>query len=146
MRWFAVQVTSRHEKKVKNYLEKRKADGLAGRVGRIIIPGSLPGYVFIEADLWPECYLSGLTTRHRVIGTIEEFQIDAMMQAAEDTPFKEGERVEILAGPLAGLAGTVKQPGRERSRVEVRFFKEEVRVYVENQMLRPVSEEGGEEG
>lgn len=144
MHWFAVQVTSRHEKKVKNYLEKRKADGLAGRVGRIIIPeNSLPGYIFIEADLWPELYLSGLTTRHRVIGTIEESQITKMMRAAGDGSLKKGDRVEILTGPLAGLVGTVKRSNRERSRVAVTFFSEEVRVDVENRMLRLVSKEEG---
>ncbi|RJX20162.1 MAG: hypothetical protein C4575_07025 [Desulforudis sp.] len=138
MHWYAVQVTTRHENKVKKYLEKQKNNGLAGKVGQVLtIQDSLSGYVFIESDMWPEPYLRGLATWHRVIGQVSWAEIAGMMDSAgQFTPFKQGDRVEILGGPLMGLIGTVKHAGPERSKVVVTFFNDKVAVEVENQMLR----------
>ncbi|WP_041570814.1 transcription termination/antitermination protein NusG [Candidatus Desulforudis audaxviator] len=139
MHWYAVQVATKHENKVKKYLEKQKANGLAGKVGQVVAyQNVLPGYVFIEADMWPELYLRGMTTRHRVIGRVSETEIARLAEGPRIAPFKEGDRVEIQSGPLAGLAGTVKRAGCERSKVAVSFFSNNVVVDVENRLLQAI--------
>jgi len=142
MQWYVVQVTTQHENKVKNYLEKRKHDGFAGRIGRVIASeGELKGYVFIEADIWPELCLRGLTTRCRVIGTVDEEQvlkITGIEDAKSKSRFKEGDWVEIMTGPLTGLVGKIKKPGREKSKVTVDIFNEEIKIEIQNDALKLV--------
>lgn len=137
MRWYAVQVATRHENKAKKYLEKQKANGLAGKIGQVVAyRGTLPGYIFVQADMWPEPYLWGTTTRHRVIGEVSEAEIARLANTPSAVPFEKGDLVEIQSGPLTGLTGTVKHAGLERSKVTVTFFNDQITVESENQFLK----------
>lgn len=84
MQWYAVQVTTAHEKKVKKYLEKRRSNGLADNIGEVVVPEKdgipiIPGYVFMQADTWPEFYLLSCNSRCRVIGKVSEEELNKLL-------------------------------------------------------------------
>jgi transcriptional antiterminator NusG len=120
VQWFAIQVTARHENKVRAYLEKRRSDGLADVIGRVIVPekdGVLiaPGYVFVESAVWPDPYLRMASTRCRTLGTVTEEEIMRLLSAPAEPPVRKGDRVRVVGGPLEGQEGTVlSSSGRRR--------------------------------
>ncbi|SHE96215.1 transcriptional antiterminator NusG [Desulfofundulus australicus DSM 11792] len=149
MQWYAVQVTTTHEKRIKKHLEKRKLNGLAGKIGEIIVPEKngkpvFPGYIFVQADAWPDHYLPRTTIRCRTIGMVSGEEIKRLVQM--DTPatvqkqivpkrtFKKGDRVVITIGPLAGIQGIIEKAGAKRSRVS--YFDGEVKIDADNELLR----------
>ncbi|MCL6479611.1 MAG: hypothetical protein K6T65_14615 [Peptococcaceae bacterium] len=145
MQWYAVQVPTSHEKKVKKYIESRRLDGLAGRVGQVVIPEDkegrrlMPGYIFLEADMWPEYYLMGCMSRCRVLGQVSEEEVMRMIgKAAARTEkkivFRKGEKVMVTEGPFAGVEGIIQRYGSNRSKVS--FFNKEVVLDVDNSSIR----------
>lgn len=143
MQWFAVQVPTHSENKVKSCLEKRRADGLAGKVGRVIIPEKdgellMPGYVFIEADRWPGAYIRPGPSWVRVLGTVAEEEIERVLRADVKPKIKKGDRVEVTEGPLAGQTGTVTSATTKRVKVSFVFFGQEVAVGFELEALRKI--------
>lgn len=144
MHWFVVQVASQHERKVKSYLEKRKLDGLTGKIGRIVIPERegehiFPGYIFIEADQWPEYYLCSLTTRHKVLGQVDEEEVMRTLTMPAKPKIQKGDIVEVLSGPFAGWSGTVQSATSKKARIAITFMGQEVSVDADVERLKRVS-------
>lgn len=140
MQWFAVQVTARHENKVRTYLEKRRSDGLADVIGRIIVPerdGVLiaPGYVFVESAVWPDRYLKMAGTRCRALGTVTEEEIMRLLSAPAEPPVRKGDRVRVIGGPLESKEGTVLSVAGKKAKVGFTFFNQEVVVEVSTELL-----------
>lgn len=145
MQWFAVQVPPRHESKIRSYLEKRKADGLTGKVGRVVIPEKdgellMPGYVFVEADWWPDAYIRPGFSRIRVLGAVAEEEIERVLRADVKPSIRKGDRVEVTDGPLVNQVGTVVSATTKRAKVSFVFFGQEVTVDFELEALRKIQE------
>ena len=143
MQWYAVQVITTHEKKVKKYLEKQRASGFADNIGEIAIPEKdgtpiIPGYVFVQADTWPEFYLVGCNSRCKVIGKVSDAEIKRLLSVTNNGSkqwpvFKKGDEVIICSGPLEGVEGVIVRAGTRRSKVS--FFNGEVIIDAENRQL-----------
>lgn len=133
--WYAVQVPARHENKLKKYLEKQKQNG-AGIGSIVAFKDTLPGYLFLQSDRWPEPFLRGTTSRCRIVGRVSEDEIRILSEAPRPIPFEKGDTVKVTDGPLAGLMGEVKYAGRERSRVAVSFMSESVSLQMDNKYLQ----------
>ncbi|RJX19851.1 MAG: hypothetical protein C4570_04650 [Ammonifex sp.] len=145
MQWFAVQVPPCSEGKVKIYLEKKKGDGLTGKVGRVMVlekDGQLliPGYVFVEADWWPDAYIRPGFSRIRVLGAVAEEEIERVLRADVKPTIKKGDRVEVTEGPLASQIGTVVSATTKRAKVSFAFFGQEVAVDFELEALKRTQE------
>lgn len=144
MKWYAVQVATAHEKKVKNYLEKRKSNDLADVIGEVVIPEKdgapiIPGYIFLQSITWPELYLINYR-KCNVIGTVTEDELNKLLNHCHgnDLPrpsFRQGDEVIICSGPLRGTKGVIKRPGVKRSKIS--FFDGEVIIDAENKQLIP---------
>jgi transcriptional antiterminator NusG len=146
VQWFAVQVPPRCESKIRSYLEKRKADGLTGKVGRVIVPEKdgellMPGYIFIEADWWPDAYIRPGFSRIRVLGAVAEEEIERVLQANVKPSIRKGDRVEVTEGPLASQVGTVLSATTKRAKVSFVFFGQEVAVEFEVEALKRIQEQ-----
>lgn len=145
MQWYAVQVTTAHEKKVKKYLEKQRVNGFADSIGEIVIPEKdgtpiISGYVFLQADTWPEFYLVGCNSLCKVIGKVSDSEIKRLLSVTNNESkkwpvFKKGDEVIICSGPLEGVEGVVVRAGTRRSKVS--FFNGEVIIDAENKQLIP---------
>lgn len=120
--WHALQVTVGHEHKVeKFFLQKPKIEDF------VIPKETLPGYVFIKADLgnWPD--LSNLTTYHKIVGEVSEEEVRAMVKIKHiDTGLKPGDRVEVLQGSVAGQTGEIVSINKAIAKVLFFFFGREV--------------------
>ncbi|MCL6477037.1 MAG: hypothetical protein K6T65_01345 [Peptococcaceae bacterium] len=149
MRWYAVQVTTAHEKKVKKHLEKRKQNGLADVIEEVYLPEKdgkpiMPGYIFVRAAYWPDSFLPSTNTFSMTIGTVKDEEIIQMkrkyspMQRPKQV-FKKGDKVVITIGPFAGVQGTVDTVGVQRSKIS--YFNGEVKIDADNELLR-IYEEG----
>ncbi|MEW6226573.1 MAG: transcription termination/antitermination NusG family protein [Bacillota bacterium] len=146
MQWFAVQVPPRCENKIRSYLEKRKTDGLTGKVGRVIVPEKdgellMPGYVFVEADWWPDAYVRPGFSRIRVLGAVAEEEIEQVLRADVKPSTRKGDRVEVIEGPLVNQVGTVLSATTKRAKVSFVFFGQEVAVDFELEALRKIQEQ-----
>ena len=154
MQWYAVQVTTAHEKKVKKYLEQRKQNGLSDVIGEVVIPEkhgkpTISGYIFLQANVWPDFYLLSCNSKCNVLGTIPDTELKMLLSISdtEDIPapkFKKGDQVIIRTGSLEGVSGIVERAGTRRSKIS--FFNGEVIVNAENSQLAPAEKSAPEAG
>ncbi|MBO1362543.1 transcription termination/antitermination factor NusG [Prevotella sp. A2931] len=152
--WYVVKAVSGKEAKLKEYIEAemKHNDLLAANVYQVLIPVekhaslrngkrvvkekvSLPGYVFVEANLigdvahtlrfMPNClgFLGGLDNPspvplsdiNRMLGTAEETEI-------EDTvtiPYVVDETVKVTDGPFSGFSGVIEEVNAEKHKLKV---------------------------
>lgn len=115
-----------------------------------------PGYLFARVDLarqyWDVVWAPGV---HRLVGfgetpsSIDDGVIDFLRARAGDggvvrmfPVFREGDRVRIKQGPLAGLVGIIEKPcgGRGRVRVLMELLRRQTRVEVSERLLDLVAE------
>lgn len=115
-----------------------------------------PGYLFARVDLarqyWDVVWAPGV---HRLVGfgetpsSIDDGLIDFLRARAGDggvvrmfPVFREGDRVRIKQGPLAGLVGIIEKPcgGRGRVRVLMELLRRQTRVEVSERLLDLVAE------
>lgn len=143
MQWYAVQVTTNHEKKIKEFLEKQKSNGRLEGLGDIFIPEKdgkpiIPGYIFLQADTWPEFLVNN--SKFVVIGKVTDAEIKKLLKmTAPSKPkprpvFRKGDEVVIISGPFSGLKGIVKKAGTRRSKIS--FFGGEVIMDADNEQLK----------
>ena len=151
MSWYAAQVRSNFEGMVSQALTERRLDAFYPYIERkdarkrIFRRPYFPGYVFVSADLTTNVErrrIIDVPQVVRIVGTgtepeaIPECQIFSVRQVAaiaserarvvEVIPtaaYKEGELIEIEAGPLAGVRGYVA------------FIKNKIRLVVQVGML-----------
>ena len=154
-KWYAMRAVSGKEAKLKEYIEKECShnEELAKHVAQVLLPmekhavlkngkrvikekTSLPGYLFIEAELvgdtahtlrfMPNCmgFLGGLdcptpvrqSDINRILGTAEETIIrneEAMV------PYQVDEAVKVTDGPFSGFSGVIEEVNTEKRKLKV---------------------------
>ena len=161
VRWYAVNVRSRYEKKVHSALLRRGVDTYlplvettrqwADRRKNVYLP-LFKGYVFVRIDLRKRLKVLTLDGVVRIIGfgdnptPIPDYQIQAMRlilngdYETEAIPYlKEGESVEIIAGPLRGLFGILlRKKSSMRFVLSVEIIGRSVAVEIKSHLLRSV--------
>ena len=134
MFWYAVYVRSRHEFKVRDLMEKTRLEVFLPTIDllrrwkdrkKIITFPLFPGYVFVNITERKEDMLEVLRT-HGVVrfisinpgrpSPVPDTQIKSLKQIVENKipiepyPYlKQGQRVRITNGSLAGVEGVLKQ-------------------------------------
>ena len=154
MNWYVLRAVSGKEAKLKEYIEAemKHNDLLSTHVAQVLIPTekhaslrngkrvekekiSLPGYVFIQANLvgdvahtlrfMPNClgFLGGLdepspvpqSDINRMLGASEEVEL------ANDVniPFEVDEMVKVTDGPFSGFSGVIEEVNSEKHKLKV---------------------------
>ena len=153
-KWYVFKAVSGKEAKLKEYIEAemKHNDLLASHVSQVLIrlekhasmragkrvvkeKVSLPGYVFIEANLqgdvastlrfMPNCLgvLGGLDNPtpvpqsdiNRMLGTAEETEIEENL----DIPYVVDETVKVIDGPFSGFSGVIEEVNAEKHKLKV---------------------------
>ncbi|MBN2279648.1 MAG: UpxY family transcription antiterminator [Candidatus Marinimicrobia bacterium] len=127
--WFAAYTKSRHEKVVKERLEKkgivtflplvRQKSQWKDRIKEVEIP-LIKSYIFVQEEARNLLYVlqtEGILNIVRIgekYTLIPDFQIEALQKALEErihlepaNYFTEGEKVRVLTGPLSGRIGLI---------------------------------------
>ena len=162
-RWYAIYVRSRHEKQVHSAFLQRGVDSYlplvdtiqqwADRKKKVYLP-LFNGYVFVRIDLRESLKVLTVDGVVRIVGfgskpiPIPNEQIRSIRlilnedYKTEDIPFlKEGESVEIIAGPLRGLRGILlRSSSSHRFVVSIEMIGRSVAVEIKPHLLRSVSD------
>lgn len=154
MNWYVLRAVSGKEAKLKEYIEAemKHNDLLSTHVAQVLIPTekhaslrngkrvekekiSLPGYVFIQANLvgdvvhtlrfMPNClgFLGGLDEP----SPVPQSDINRMLGAAEEVelandvtiPFEVDEMVKVTDGPFSGFSGVIEEVNSEKHKLKV---------------------------
>ncbi|MCQ2221188.1 MAG: transcription termination/antitermination protein NusG [Prevotella sp.] len=154
MKWYVMRAVSGKEIKLKEYIEKEMSHNefLASNVSQILLPVekhasmrngkrvvkekvSLPGYVFVEANLigdmahmlrfMPNClgFLGGLddptpvrqSDINRMLGNAE----DTILEEEMDIPYMVDETVKVTDGPFSGFSGVIEEVNTEKRKLKV---------------------------
>ena len=154
MNWYVLRAVSGKEAKLKEYIEAemKHNDLLSTHVAQVLIPTekhaslrngkrvekekiSLPGYVFIQANLvgdvahtlrfMPNClgFLGGLDEP----SPVPQSDINRMLGAAEEVelandvniPFEVDEMVKVPDGPFSGFSGVIEEVNSEKHKLKV---------------------------
>ena len=154
MNWYVLKAVSGKEVKVKEYLEaeQKHNDLLARNVSQVLIPlekhvsvrngkrvvkekVSLPGYVFLEANLTGDM-ASLIRFMPNVLGflggtdsptPIRQSEINRMLGTAEETtiveetdvPYEVNETVKVVDGPFSGFNGIIEEVNTEKHKLKV---------------------------
>ncbi len=160
--WYALYTRARHEKAVAEELLRRGIEAFVplrevrsqwkDRQKRVQLP-LFPGYLFVHFDqtrrrevLQPAGAVS-LVGLHGVLAPIPNAQIEALRticrtnRPLSPVPYlTEGERIQIVNGPLAGLQGLVsEQEGRHCLIVSVDLLQQSVAVELNADSTIPLS-------
>ena len=154
MNWYVLKAVSGKEAKLKEYIEAemKHNDLLSTHVAQVLIPTekhatlrngkrvekekiSLPGYVFVQANLvgdvahtlrfMPNClgFLGGLDDP----SPVPQSDINRMLGAAEEVelandvniPFEVDEVVKVTDGPFSGFSGVIEEVNSEKHKLKV---------------------------
>ena len=152
--WYVLRAVSGKEAKIKEYIdaELKHNDLLKKHVSQVLIPVekhaslrngkrvekekiSLPGYVFIEAELIGDVahtlrfmpnvlgFLGGLDNPspvpqsdiNRMLGAAEETELDTTL----DVPYMVNETVKVTDGPFSGFEGVIEEVNVEKRKLKV---------------------------
>ena len=152
--WYVLKAVSGKEEKVKEYIEaeQRHNELLSKNVSQVLIPlekhaslrngkrvvkekVSLPGYVFIQANLMGDIaslirfmpnvlgFLGGTDTPtpvrqseiNRMLGTAEE----TIFVEETDVPYMVDETVKVMDGPFSGFTGIIEEVNVEKHKLKV---------------------------
>ncbi len=153
-KWYVLRVVNGKEAKLKEYIEHELSHNtfLASNVSQVLIPlekqatvkngkrvekekCSLPGYVFVEAQLkgdvahllrqMPNClgFLGGmdnpdpvpLSQINRMMGAAEESEMDAEV----NIPYIVNETIKVMDGPFTGFEGVIEEVNTEKRKLKV---------------------------
>ena len=153
-KWYVLKAVSGKEAKVKEYIEAEMKHNelLASHVAQVLIPlekhasqrngkrivkekVSLPGYVFVEAELKGDVahtlrvtpnvlgFLGGLddpspvpqSDINRMLGTAEETELTDEV----NIPYMVDETVKVTDGPFAGFTGIIEEVNTEKHKLKV---------------------------
>lgn len=154
LNWYVLKAVSGKEEKVKEYIEAEQKHNelLAKSVSQVLIPlekhailrngkrvvkekVSLPGYVFIQADLKGDM-ASLIRFLPNVLGflggtdnpiPVRQSEINRMLGTAEETviveendiPYEVGETVKVTDGPFSGFNGVIEEINTEKHKLKV---------------------------
>ena len=152
--WYVLRAVSGKEAKLKEYIdaEMKHNELLSTHVSQVLIPMekhaslrngkrvvkekiSLPGYIFVEANLvgdvahtlrfMPNClgFLGGLDNPspvlqseiNRMLGTAENTEIEGTI----DVPYVVDETVKVVDGPFSGFSGVIEEINAEKHKLKV---------------------------
>ena len=152
--WYVLRAVSGKEAKLKEYIdaEMKHNELLSTHVSQVLIPMekhaslrngkrvvkekiSLPGYIFVEANLvgdvahtlrfMPNClgFLGGLDNPspvlqseiNRMLGTAENTEIEGTI----DVPYVVDETVKVIDGPFSGFSGVIEEINAEKHKLKV---------------------------
>ena len=159
-RWFAIWTRSRHEKRVRDQLAKKAVEVFLPTIGRwshwkdrkkkVDWP-LFPGYCFARIE--PDDRLAVLKCDGvvSIIGTngvptpIPDVEIESVRQLVDSELsydpcplIKEGERVKVTHGPLAGVVGRLVRKGAHaRLMLSVDLIGQAVSVEVDASDVKP---------
>jgi transcription antitermination factor NusG len=163
--WYAVYCKSRHERRVHDRLTvKGVASYLADYETRVqwgarlrkFRKNLLPGYVLVQARLDPKIYLAILQTESVVkfvgrpwpkLSWIPDEQVQSLRLLLESSHqfeeipyFNAGDKVEVIAGALAGLQGLINGPANPKHRVivSIELLRRSVALEIDACLLRRV--------
>lgn len=153
-KWYVLKAVSGKEAKVKEYIEAemKHNDLLATHISQVLIPTekhvsvrngkrivkekvSLPGYVFLEANLKGDVapivrfmpnvlgFLGGLDEPipvpqaevNRMLGTAEETELEENV----NIPYAVDETVKVTDGPFSGFSGVIEEVNTEKRKLKV---------------------------
>ena len=153
-KWYVLRAVSGKEAKLKEYIdaEMKHNELLSTHVSQVLIPMekhaslrngkrivkekiSLPGYIFVEANLvgdvahtlrfMPNClgFLGGLDNPspvlqseiNRMLGTAENTEIEGSV----DVPYVVDETVKVIDGPFSGFSGVIEEINAEKHKLKV---------------------------
>lgn len=153
-KWYVLKAVSGKEAKVKEYIEAemKHNDLLATHISQVLIPTekhvsvrngkrivkekvSLPGYVFLEANLKGDVapivrfmpnvlgFLGGLDEPipvpqaeiNRMLGTAEETELEENV----NIPYTVDETVKVTDGPFSGFSGVIEEVNTEKRKLKV---------------------------
>ncbi|ERK02260.1 transcription termination/antitermination protein NusG [Segatella salivae] len=153
-KWYVLRAVSGKEAKLKEYIdaEMKHNELLSTHVSQVLIPMekhaslrngkrivkekiSLPGYIFVEANLvgdvahtlrfMPNClgFLGGLDNPspvlqseiNRMLGTAENTEIEGSV----DVPYVVDEAVKVIDGPFSGFSGVIEEINAEKHKLKV---------------------------
>ena len=153
-KWYVLRAVSGKEAKLKEYIdaEMNHNELLSTHVSQVLIPMekhaslrngkrvvkekiSLPGYIFVEANLvgdvahtlrfMPNClgFLGGLDNPspvlqseiNRMLGTAENTEIEGTV----DVPYVVDETVKVIDGPFSGFSGVIEEINAEKHKLKV---------------------------
>ena len=153
-KWYVLRAVSGKEAKLKEYIdaEMKHNELLSTHVSQVLIPMekhaslrngkrvvkekiSLPGYIFVEANLvgdvahtlrfMPNClgFLGGLDNPspvlqseiNRMLGTAENTEIEGSV----DVPYVVDETVKVVDGPFSGFSGVIEEINAEKHKLKV---------------------------
>jgi transcriptional antiterminator NusG len=166
-RWYVIHTRSRHEKRVSDQLQIKQIEGFLplyrsrrnwnGRNAVIDLP-LFPGYLFVHISLAERLSVlnlagvAGLVSFQGAPVPLPDLEMERMrtclsMTQAEPVPyFKPGNRVRIVAGPLAGLEGVIlRQNGQARFVLSIDLILRSVAVNVnacDLELVVPVAADG----
>lgn len=127
--WHALQVTTGHEHKVEKFFAQKEG------IEDFRIPkDTLPGYVFIKTEEWPD--LSDLTTYYRVVGEVSEQEVRKMAKLKSPDILKPGDKVEIVGGLVSGQTGEIISTKRTTAKVLFLFRGKEVVLEIDRDDLQ----------
>jgi transcriptional antiterminator NusG len=152
-RWYVIHTRSRHEKRVSEQLQIRQVEVFLplyrarrnwnGRKATVDLP-LFPGYVFVRIPLAERLSVLGLAGVAGLVSfqgapvPLPELEMERMrsclsLATAEPVPyFRPGNRVRIVAGPLAGLEGVIlRQNGQARFVLSIDLILRSVAVNVD---------------
>ena len=152
-KWYVLRAVSGKEAKLKEYIdaEMKHNELLSTHVSQVLIPMekhaslrngkrivkekiSLPGYIFVEANLvgdvahtlrfMPNClgFLGGLDNPspvlqseiNRMLGTAENTEIEGTV----DVPYVVDETVKVIDGPFSGFSGVIEEINAEKHKLK----------------------------
>jgi transcription antitermination factor NusG len=134
--WFVVRTKAKKEDFAVQQLERRGVAVFFPRVleyGREQVAPLFPGYLFVHIALLQQYYRVVWTpgVRHFVAfgptpTPVQDGVIYLIRSSAAEggvirqlSPFRPGDRVQITAGPLAGLVAVIQRPCSQHGRVQV---------------------------
>jgi transcription antitermination factor NusG len=162
--WYAIQTRSRHEKRVAEQLQAKSIESFLpthrcrkrwknGVLADVQFP-LFPGYLFARASLQQRLVLLqfpgvvGLAGSLTCPTPVPEDDIDTLRKiagrlGAEPHPFLNvGDRVRIVAGPLAGLEGILTRRKQElRLILSVEIIMRSIAVEISEYDIEPVPTE-----
>jgi transcription termination/antitermination protein NusG len=168
-RWYVIHTRSRHEKRVSEQLEIKQVEVFLplyrsrrnwnGRNATVDLP-LFPGYLFVHIPLAERLSVlnvggvAGLVSFQGAPVPLPDLELERMrtcfsLKTAEPVPyFQPGNRVRIVAGPLAGLEGVIlRQNGQMRFVLSIDLILRSVAVNVDAcdlELVAPVEAEGAE--
>jgi transcriptional antiterminator NusG len=165
-KWYALQVYSGHENKVRTLLEKRIAENTDPRViiRQVLVPTQevmeikggkktkvtrnlYPGYILVEAVMNEIIKFLGAGSTpqplrerevNKILGRIDEVKEPVEI---EEIPFDVGDAVDVVEGPFSDFSGVVEEvyPEKGKVKVTVSLFGRPTAVELDYLQLRKTS-------